>query len=301
MAGRDDLRGGDGSDTYFADVFDEMVRETNTSLATGGDDLVNYSGSSGTFTLGLNLERLTLAHATANTSGTGNGLVNTITGNAGRNILDGGLLKDTLRGLNGSDTYLVDASKDTVIEASGSAAGTTDLVKFTGTAAQTYFLATNVEHLTLMGSATTRGTGNSLANTITGNNAANVLSGGSGNDTLSGMRGHDTLKGGAGRDSFVFKSTPTTANSDKIVDFRVVDDIIKLENTIFKAIGASVSRTEFIRNTGGEAVDGNDFLIYETDTGELYYDRNGDDAGGSVLVATLSKNLALTAGDFGMI
>ena len=151
-AGRDDLRGGNGSDTYFADVANEIIRETNTSLATGGNDLVNFSGATGTFTLSANVERLTLTHATANTGGIGNGLVNTIIGNAGKNILDGKALKDILRGFNGSDTYIVDASRDTVIEASGNAAGRADLVKFTGTAAQTYALTVNVENLTLMGS-----------------------------------------------------------------------------------------------------------------------------------------------------
>ena len=78
---------------------------------------------------------------------------------------------------------MVDTTIDAVVEAAGTAAGTSDHVLFTGLANQTYVLAANVERLTLMGAAATRGTGNALANTITGNAAANTLDGGLGNDS----------------------------------------------------------------------------------------------------------------------
>lgn len=55
-----------------------------------------------------------------------------------------------------------------------------------------------------------------------------------------------------------------------------------------------------MRNGDGLARQADDRLIYETDTGELYYDRNGSAAGGSVLVAVLPKALALTHLDFQM-
>ena len=59
--------------------------ETNAALATGGNDLVNFIGTTGTFTLGANVERLTLGGTSA-INGTGNALANTITGNAGANV-----------------------------------------------------------------------------------------------------------------------------------------------------------------------------------------------------------------------
>jgi Ca2+-binding RTX toxin-like protein len=46
------------------------------------------------------------------------------------------------------------------------------------------------------------------------------------------------------------------------------------------------------------AVDGNDRIVYETDTGRLMYDVNGSAAGGAVHFATLKPNLALTNQDF---
>ena len=44
----------------------------------------------------------------------------------------------------------------------------------------------------------------------------------------------------------------------------------------------------------GTASDGNDFVLYETDTGKLFYDADGNGAGAAVQIATLSTGLALT-------
>ncbi|MBW8300553.1 MAG: hypothetical protein K0M60_13200 [Hydrogenophaga sp.] len=50
---------------------------------------------------------------------------------------------------------------------------------------------------------------------------------------------------------------------------------------------------------GGRAI--NDRRIYESDTGELYYDSNRSAAGGSVAIAVLNPNLLLTNLDFTVI
>ena len=107
--------GGNGSDTYIADVSNEVVTETNATLASGGNDLVNFIGATGTFTLGANVERLTLGGTSA-INGTGNALANTITGNTGANVLNGMGGVDTMIGGNGSDTYIADVSNDVVTE-----------------------------------------------------------------------------------------------------------------------------------------------------------------------------------------
>ncbi len=190
-AGDDTMNGGDGNDTYFVDSASDTVTETNAVLATGGDDLVNFSAASGTYTLGANIERLTLL-GTAAINGTGNTLNNTITGNAAANILDGGTGNDTLIGGDGNDTYLVDSISDIVNETNTVlATGGDDLVNFSGTSG-TYVLAANVERLTLLGAAAINGTGNALNNTITGNGAANIIDGAAGDDTMNGGDGNDT-------------------------------------------------------------------------------------------------------------
>src|SRR5262249_23991005 len=105
--------------TYFADVVNEIVKETNPSLGIGGNDLVNFSGAAGIFVLGNNLERLTLTHPTANTGGIGNLLANTMSGNAGANILNGMAGADLLRGLGGNDKLLGGIGADTLIGGAG--------------------------------------------------------------------------------------------------------------------------------------------------------------------------------------
>jgi len=135
---------------------------------------------------------------------------------------------------------------------------------------------------------------------LTGNTGANILLGGGGNDTLNGRTGNDTLTGGSGNDNFLFNTTLGATNVDQITDFSFVNDTIRLDNAIFNAIvGVGVlSAAQFVANASGAAGDLNDRIIYETDTGELYYDSNGSAAGGSVLFATLSPGLGITNADF---
>ncbi|MGZ8181862.1 MAG: hypothetical protein ACXWT1_07890 [Methylobacter sp.] len=123
------------------------------------------------------------------------------------------------------------------------------------------------------------------------------LSGGVGDDLLVGGAGNDTLTGGLGKDTFRFSSS-LTANIDKITDFKPVDDTIQLENGIFTSlITTSILNTNnFVIATA--AADSDDYLIYDTATGALFYDADGNGADEAVQIATLGVNLALTNVDF---
>jgi len=108
-----------------------------------------------------------------------------------------------MRGGTGDDTYAVSASKDVVTENANEG---TDTVQ----SSVTVTLATNVEHLQLIGAGAISGTGNALPNHLRGNGAANTLNGSGGNDVLQGSGGNDTvtdtsgnnvLDGGDGADS----------------------------------------------------------------------------------------------------
>ena len=173
----DTMAGGAGNDTYVVDNAGDGVSE----LAGEGIDTVL---SSLNWTLGANVEKLILT-GTANRSGTGNALANTLTGNAGINLLDGGAGADTMAGGLGDDTYIVDDAGDVTIE---DAAAGVDTVQ----SSVTLRLRANLEKLVLTGDANINGTGNELANVLTGNAGNNLLDGGAGADSMTGGLGDDT-------------------------------------------------------------------------------------------------------------
>lgn len=316
-SGFDSLIGGAGNDTYLVDASTDIISESSTTATE-----IDTVRSGATWALGANLERLTLTGSSA-INGTGNTLANTITGNAAANSLNGGSGNDTLNGgagndkLNGStgadsliggtgnDTYYVNVTSDVISETS-----TTSSEVDTVSSTVTWTLGANLEKLTLTGSSVIHGTGNALTNTITGNAAANLLNGGAGHDTLSGGSGNDTLKGstgndsltgGAGLDSFAFNSTlNASSNVDRVSDFSSVDDRFLLENAVFTKFTATgaIGSANFRASTNGTAVDGNDYLLYDTDSGQLFYDADGSGAGARVLFATVAAGTTISASDF---
>jgi serralysin len=148
--------------------------------------------------------------------------------------------------------------------------------------------------------------GTTGGDTLNGGAGNDRLSGDAGNDTLIGGAGNDILWGGAGADRFRFDTTPNSrSNVDQIKDFVVVDDTIELENSIFTAWGSSktgvVASGTFRSNASGQAQDSNDYVIYERDTGKLFYDADGNGAGASVQIALVGVNLNLTNADFVLV
>lgn len=126
-----------------------------------------------------------------------------------------------------------------------------------------------------------------------------TMTGGDGNDRLSGGEGRDTLTGGAGKDSFVFDSRPGAPHADLIVDYNVVQDTIELDNAVFTRLGKNgVLASGFLAvNATGKAVDRDDYLIYNKQTGALSYDADASGKGAAVEIAHLDKALALTFRD----
>jgi len=277
--GTDTLRGGIGNDIYVTDGGDIIAE-----LANQGTDTVQSSVS---LSLGSNLENLTLT-GTAAINGTGNTLANTVTGNAAANVLNGGIGVDRLVGGAGNDSYIADGG-DVIVEAAGQG---TDVVRSTANCT----LTANVETLVLTGAAGINGVGNTIANTIVGNTGANVLNGGLGNDILTG---------GAGSDAFLFNTAlNASANVDRITDFNVPADTIRLDNAVMAGLGTilgTLAVAKFWKSTTGLAHDADDRIIYDTDSGRLFYDANGSAAGGAVHFATVGVNLALTNADFVVI
>ncbi len=305
-SGNDQVYGGDGSDVLFGqggtnslygglgnDIF--FITNRSTSIRDGGgvDEVralftINMATSG---FIGVENARLT---GSLSASLFGNGGANFLVGNSGNNALNGGAGNDRLnggggvdvmRGGTGNDVYLTDG-RDTIIE--GFRQGTDTVLS-----SANYRLSTNVENLTLTGSSAINGTGNALSNVLRGNSGANTLAGGFGNDTMTG---------GAGRDTFVFNGSLGTNNVDRINDFNVVADTIGLEDSVFTGLSkGQLSGSAFTKNTSGVATDSADRIIYETDTGHLYFDSDGTGGVSRVQFGTIGANLALTSADFQLI
>ncbi|MBZ8141341.1 hypothetical protein CLD22_15730 [Rubrivivax gelatinosus] len=232
--GADQMAGGAGNDTYVVDHLGDVVTE---AAGEGLDSVV----SALSYTLGDHLENLTLS-GSANLSGTGNALDNTLTGNAGANTLDGGTGADRLVGGAGNDTYLVDNLSDAVVEAAG--AGNDTVL-----ASLSHTLADNVEALVLTGTGDIDGGGNDLGNQIAGN---------AGNNTLDGGAGDDRLSGGAGDDNYVVDS----------VDDLVVENTGEGTDTVRSSVSWVLgSNLENLVLTGMEAIDGTGNSLANTITG----------------------------------
>ncbi|HWR53978.1 MAG TPA: M10 family metallopeptidase C-terminal domain-containing protein [Bryobacteraceae bacterium] len=237
LAGNDTMAGGLGNDTYFVNSSGDEVTEN----LDAGTDTVK---SSITWTLGNNLENLTLTGSAA-INGTGNALDNTITGNSAVNILsgldgndtltgqgaadqllggsgidvlsgnggadtlDGGTGGDTMSGGAGNDLYIVDDAGDILLE---NLAEGTDTVQ----ASVSYTLSDNVENLILTGTAALDGTGNDLDNVITGNSAANAMTGKLGNDTYIVDNAGDSVIENLGEGIDTVKSSISHTLSDNV-------------------------------------------------------------------------------------
>ncbi|NBJ13032.1 calcium-binding protein [Microvirga arsenatis] len=149
------------------------------------------------------------------------------------------------------------------------------------------------------------GSGNDV---LKGGASADRLYGGTGHDILFGGNGQDHLHGGSGKDAFAFTSTASRANVDRIADFNVRDDLIYLDNRIFTKLGKKGSETfpaglsaQFF-TVGEKAKDRNDYVIHDRKNGLLLYDADGSGTGHkAVEIATLSKNLTISASDFFVI
>jgi Ca2+-binding RTX toxin-like protein len=283
--GADNMVGGDGSDLYYVDNGFDIVTETNAIASIGGIDMA-YSYLSN-YSLKANVENgRIVASGSANLSG--NSLNNLIYAGVGINHIDGLTGVDTVSYGYASTTGTVGVTLNlVVVNASGQSTASgisgADLVK-------------NIENIS----------GSNYADTLVGNSGKNVLNGGAGNDLILGVQGNDTLIGGTGKDIFRFNTTPNNiANKDAIIDFNVVDDTIQLENAVFTkllSIG-TLAASNFHASSAGTAADGNDYVLYNTTTGVLSYDADGNGAGTAVQIATvgISVHPALTQADFVVI
>jgi VCBS repeat-containing protein len=146
--------------------------------------------------------------------------------------------------------------------------------------------------------------------TIKGGAGNDALVGGNGNDLLFGGLGNDQLLGGQGADTFVFDTAPGVNNVDTIFDFEAggsasnqTVDIVQLDHTVFSglSVGALQPGVSFVSNSTGSASGTHAQIIFNSTTGDLYYDSDGTGSQGPVLFAHLTLTGTLDASDFNVI
>ena len=221
------MDGGQGNDTFFVDnAGDRVIERTGEgidrvhaslsyALAAGSavEELFTTDASGvGEINLtGNQFSQLIVGNAGSNILNGGIGGGDTLIGNGGNDILIGGSgALNTLQGGTGNDFYFIGNASDSVIEFIG---GGTDQVR---TSILRYVLPDEVEQLIFTGIGSFNGVGNSGANLIVGGNGANTLDGGAGDDVLIGGMSSDiligglginTLQGGAGNDFYFVTNT----------------------------------------------------------------------------------------------
>ena len=231
-------------------------------------------------------------------------------------VLNGLGGNDVLNGLGGNDILEGGAGNDKLYGGFGN-----DTVSYaTATAGVNVNISVTTSHNTIgAGFDTYRQIenviGSNSADTIIGTNFANRIEGGNGTDTLWGLGGQDTLVGGAGIDTLTgglgvadrFVLSNITANHDVITDFEAGIDRLTITASLFggglSAGGVGVFRflaNRFLANTTGTSIGGttNTRFIYDTDDGFLYYDIDGTGIQSAQLVAKLTGNPVIGAGDF---
>lgn len=262
----DELDGGDGNDQLHGEAGDDIL-----SGGAGNDQLRGGEGDDDLY------------------GGAGN---DTLRGEAGDDTFYAGAGNDTMFGGAGNDTYYVEDAKDKVKESANE--GTDTVVASSDFSLEKM---ANVENLTLSEDATPLhidATGNSLDNVLTGNSGDNVLNGLAGDDTLIGGEGEDNLIGGEGDDIFVFDNLDGV---DSVADFTSGEDLLQLTSDVFAALAGGVQEGNLVVGAGAVSLEADDFLVFDSATGALYYDVDGSGVEGAVQIATVGVE-TLSASDF---
>ena len=299
-----------GDDVYDLPLTNTIGTGWSSIWDAGGIDTISGAGSTTSVTIDLRAATLlkgaaggggfisqagligggfTIANGVVVENAIGGSRNDRLVGNSGANVLDGRGGADSMNGGAGDDTYYVNTSRDTIADTSGR-----DIVY----ASVSYTLpsATRIEILGVVDP----GSKKSIA--LTGNPFANTIKGNAGSNIISGKGGNDLLTGGPGRDAFVFDTKlASKTNVDRILDFSVHDDTIRLDNSIFRAFdktGTPAAGAFHIAKSAKLAHDADDRIIYNKTNGYLYYDADGIGGESATKFARVDEGLALKVSDF---
>jgi len=110
------------------------------------------------------------------------------------------------------------------------------------------------------------------------------------------------LGGGSGLDVFRFNAPlDATTNVDRITDFGTTDDRIQLDDAVFTAVGAVGQLSNAAFRLGTAAADASDRIVYDSGTGQLWYDADGVGGTAAILFAKLAPGTLLSVDDFWVV
>src|SRR3954467_15001144 len=188
-----------------------------------------------------------------NSTAQNDNLANSLSGTAGRDLLQGFGGADTMNGGAGNDTYIV-GTGDVLSDTGGTDTVLSDVSRA---------LADGFENLTLTG------TGNIAA---TGNNATHILVGHSGNNFFKPRGGDDTIQAGAGNDLIRLGGGGVPSYGNKVIDGGAGTDQVEFGGFAKSAI--VVDLTAGTLKGGGDAGQGSATLInIESVVGDAFDDR----------------------------
>jgi Ca2+-binding RTX toxin-like protein len=295
-AGGDIINGGDGNDTIYGGAAALDPTET------GGDALFGGNGNDIIY---------------------GNGGDDFIYGNLGEDFLIGGTGTDTIFG-GSSATDPFDNSNDFIRGGAGNdflygnrgndtIYGGEDGDRIEGGAGNDILLGggllvdpTDLGDTIYGGNGNDDIRGNGGDDNLLGESGDDSIIGGLGSDNIFGGTGNDYLRGGLNADFFYFDTAlNAVSNVDTIQAFELGVDFIVLSQAIFAGIGPLLNDEEF--QLGAAANDIGDRIIYNSATGQLFYDPDGNTLGGvaqtqfAVMTVAAGALPLLTIDDFIMI
>jgi len=318
--GRNSLKGGDGADTISGGGGNDSIRgDAGADILSGGDgfDRLIYQGSTDGVTVDLRVDQNGFQSVSGGdaegdvVSGfervTGSDCDDTLIGHAGENVISGRGGDDLIRGSDDEDKLYGGDGFDTVDYSASSFGITVDLR--TGADGKQW---------------------TDEADVLSGFEA---VIGSDHDDVLTVGLEASTLHGGDGSDLFVFASLLNIESVHTIQDFKVTDDTIGLNSLIFsdvfEAVGegeggeegegefgegefiegegvegeggadeTSLSEDRFVANATGEAETADQRIIYNSTTGVLSYDGDGNGVVEALQIAQLDAGLDLNTGHF---
>ena len=249
-AGIDRMVGGAGNDTYYVSSSSDQVVE---AVGEGRADTV-YTSVDFKLAAGSEVENLFIDPASRGVAVrlTGNAFRNVLQGGSQDDILDGGAGADGLKGGAGSDTYYVDDVNDAIADGAG-LAGSDTVITSVG---YTLGKAVSIETIRFgenRSSASLDLTGNEFGQTLIGNGGASRLIGRAGDDTYL-VDGDDSVfeAVGEGNDTVVASGNYTLGAGQEIETLKLAAST----GTASHSLTGNAFANTLIGNAGANILDG---------------------------------------------